>query len=124
MNNFFKFTVITVLIIIVIVVMWLIGKGCQQADKQIDNAIMNYEQFQEIYNSCENINTQICQIKDISEIDKMFEQITKNQRLTSLRHRLSSLCEDYNAKSKMFNREIWKSPKLPYQLNVNQFNCY
>ena len=32
--------------------------------------------------------------------------------------------EDYNAKSKMWGRSLWKSKSLPYQLSVTDFSNY
>ena len=63
-------------------------------------------------------------MKSIPETDKMFEQFSKTQRINALQVNLNKWINDYNAKSKMWNRSIWKSDKLPYQLTTNEFNCY
>ena len=90
----------------------------------IDNGIVHYEEFQELYNTCAKINTDLCNIKDVPETDKMFEQFSKAQRINALQTNLNRWVQDYNAKSKMINRSLWKSSELPQQLETNQFKCY
>ena len=108
----------------VILLISLIVFIANRSVKTVENAFIHYEEFQEIYNSCSKINTDLCNMKSLPEEDKMFEQFSKAQRMNTLRTNLNRWVEDYNAKSKMWNREIWKSNSLPYQLNTNQFNCY
>jgi len=108
----------------VILLISLIVFIANRSVKTVENAFIHYEEFQEIYNSCSKINTDLCNMKSVPEEDKMFEQFSKAQRMNTLRTNLNRWVEDYNAKSKMWNREIWKSNSLPYQLNTNQFNCY
>ncbi len=119
-----KNVLIVISVIVILIALWIIGKGCNNANKIVDDALINYEQFQDIYNTCSKLNTDLCNMKDLDESDKMFEQFSKVQRINTLRTQLNKWVEDYNAKSKMFNRSIWKSNDLPYQLVVNQFNCY
>ena len=90
---------------------------------RIDTAVQNYEEFQEIYNTCTKINTDICNMKDVPETDPMFSQFSKAQRILSLRTSLNRWIEEYNAKSKMWGRSLWKSNSLPYQLSNQEFNC-
>jgi hypothetical protein len=90
---------------------------------RIDTAVQNYEEFQEIYNTCTKINTDICNMKDVPETDPMFEQFSKAQRILTLRTNLNKWIEEYNAKSKMWGRSLWKSNSLPYQLSNQEFNC-
>lgn len=89
----------------------------------IDDAVQNYEQFQEIYNTCVKLNTDLCNYKDLPEKDVMFEQFSKAQRILAIKTQLNRWVEDYNAKSKMWGRSIWKSKALPYQLSTQDFNC-
>jgi hypothetical protein len=89
----------------------------------IDDAVQNYEQYQEIYNTCTKLNTDLCNMKALPETDKMFEQFSKAQRILAIQTNLNRWVEDYNAKSKMWGRSLWKSNSLPYQLSVNQFQC-
>jgi len=90
----------------------------------IDDAVQNYEQFQEIYNTCVKLNTDLCNMQELPADDVMFQQFSKPQRINTLKTQLNRWVEDYNAKSKMWGRALWKSSALPYQLDVNQFNCY
>ena len=90
---------------------------------RIDTAVQNYEEFQEIYNTCSKLNTDICNMKDVPETDVMFEQFSKAQRILTLRTNLNRWIEEYNAKSKMWGRSLWKSSSLPYQLSNQEFNC-
>ena len=89
----------------------------------LDDAVQNYEQYQEIYNTCVKLNTDLCNLRELPDDDKMFEQFSKQQRILQLKTQLNRWVEDYNAKSKMFGRALWKSNSLPYQLTVNQFTC-
>lgn len=99
---------------------WFLGRTVDV----VDNGIVHYEEFQELYNTCQKINTDLCVMKDMPEQDKMFEQFTKSQRVLSLKTNLNRWAQDYNAKSKMLNRSLWKSSTLPYQISVDEFNCY
>lgn len=89
----------------------------------VKDAVQNYEQFQEIYNTCVKLNTDLCNMKDVPENDKMFEQFSKAQRVLSIKTNLNRWIEEYNAKSKMWGRSLWKSSSLPYQLTNEQFSC-
>jgi hypothetical protein len=89
----------------------------------IEDAVQNYEQFQEIYNTCVKLNTDLCNYKDLPEDDVMFEQFSKAQRILAIKTQLNRWVEDYNAKSKMWGRSLWKSNALPYQLSTQEFNC-
>lgn len=89
----------------------------------INDAVQNYEQFQEIYNTCVKLNTDLCNYKDLPENDVMFEQFSKAQRILAIKTQLNRWLEDYNAKSKMWGRSLWKSNALPYQLSTQDFNC-
>lgn len=119
-----------VAIIVGLVLLWAIGTGirsCAGVTERVtdpDNIIVNYEQYQDIYNTCKKLNTDLCNMRSTPETDKMFEQFSKAQRILALKTQLNKWVEDYNAKSKMITRNLWKSSELPYQLDVNQFNCY
>jgi len=95
-----------------------------RSTKIVDNGIIQYEEFQELYNTCNKLNTDLCNMRDLPDNDKMFEQFSKNQRINTIKTNLNRWIETYNAKSKMWNRSLWKSNQLPYQLINNQFNCY
>ena len=107
-------------IIVTSVIFWSLNKTTDVAD----SAIIHYEEFQDLYNTCSKLNTDLCNMKDLPDTDKMFEQFSKAQRLNTIKTNLNRWVEDYNAKSKMWNRSLWKSGKLPYQLSVTDFPCY
>ena len=50
----------------------------------IEDAVQNYEQFQEIYNTCVKLNTDLCNYEDLPENDVMFEQFSKAQRILAI----------------------------------------
>jgi hypothetical protein len=113
-------------IILVFVIIGLISFGinkCSDATHTQD-AVIVYEEFQSVYETCVKVDSDLCSLREIPDDDKMFEQISKNQRITGLKANLNRWVNEYNAKSKMFGRSLWKSNSLPYQLNVNDFNCY
>lgn len=89
----------------------------------IDTAVINYEEYQSIYNTCNKINTDLCNMNDIPEDDPMFDQFSKSQRILALKTQLNRWVEEYNAKSKMWGRALWKSKELPHQLSNEQFSC-
>lgn len=101
----------------------LVWKTTKKAT-HIEDAVQVYEEFQEIYNTCYKLNIDLCNIREADEKDKMFEQFSKAQRVLTLQTNLNRWVNDYNAKSKMWGRNLWKSKKLPYELSVDNFNCY
>lgn len=59
------------------IVYWVLGLGflvsgisflCNRSVQVVDNGILHYEEFQEIYNSCSKINTDLCNMKNLSLI--------------------------------------------------------
>lgn len=110
--------------ILLFVGLWIFGHGMQHADKIANEAIINYEEFQEIYNTCQKIDHDMAAIKAVDEKDKMFDMTSKAAMLTAKRQQMNRWVEEYNAKSKMWNRSLWKSSKLPYQLSTNDFPNY
>ena len=89
----------------------------------VQDSVQNYEQFQELYNTCKKLNKDLCNMKSLPEDDKMFEQFSKAQRVLAIETNLNRWVEEYNAKSNMWGRNLWKSDSLPKQLDVNQFTC-
>lgn len=113
-------------LIAVVVVLSIGGWVLTRASKatHAEDAVIVYEEYQEIYNTCSKLNTDLCNMKALDEKDVMFEQFSKAQRINTIKTQLNKWVEDYNAKSKMWGRSLWKSSALPYELNVNDFNCY
>jgi hypothetical protein len=102
---------------------FIVNKSCSVADQAIDAAPVRYEEYQEIYNTCEKISQDICNLKDVPATDPMFTQFSKEQRLLALRTNLNRWVNEYNGKSKMITRSLFKSGSLPYQLDTKQFSC-
>jgi hypothetical protein len=98
--------------------------GVLEKSMDSDHIINNYEMFQDIYNTCVKLNTDLGNMSKVPDNDVMFQQFSKAQRMLAIRTNLNKWVEDYNAKSKMLNRKYWKSPSLPYQLSVLQFSNY
>lgn len=101
-------------------IIWFLNRGVAV----VDAGIVHYEEFQEIYNTCDKLNMDLCNMQALPDSDKMFEQFSKAQRINTLREQINRWVQEYNAKSKMINHSIWKSSALPYQLQTNQYNCY
>jgi len=90
------------LIILTFVGLSILTWICTRTSQTIDYAIINYEEFQDTYNTCVKLNTDLCNMKDLDPKDPMFDQFSKNQRVNTLRTQLNRWVEDYNAKSKMW----------------------
>lgn len=111
-----------------LILVLLVGSGiafvANRTVRTVDNAFIHYEDFQEMYNSCKAIDGKLCAIKQVDEKDKMFDQISKAAQITGLKNNMNRWVEEYNAKSRMWNRSLWKSSNLPYELTTSQFPCY
>jgi hypothetical protein len=101
-------------------VVWVMQRGV----KEVETGIVRYEEFQSIYNTCVKLDNDLKVMRAVPEDDKMFEQFSKNQRITGLQANLNRWIEEYNAKSRMINHSLWKSSSLPQQLTTNQFPSY
>jgi len=101
-------------------------RACNKAEEaaHLHDAVIVYEEYQEIYNTCVKLNTDLGNMKELPADDVMFEQFSKAQRVNTLKTQLNKWIETYNGKSKMWGRSLWKSGQLPYQLDVNQFSNY
>src|SRR3990167_6664561 len=66
----------------------------------IDNAFVNYEQFQEIYNTCQKLNTDLGNMKLLPKDDAMFAQFSKEQRIYTIKTQLNRWIEDLQRKVK------------------------
>ena len=126
MKTVLSFLGIFILVSLFLFTTGVVGKGYNQAVKatHIDNATIVYEEYQEIYNTTTRLNTDLGNMQTLPENDKMFEQFSKAQRINTIKTQLNRWVEDYNAKSKMWGKSLWKSQSLPYQLDVNQFSNY
>lgn len=126
MKDFFKILGVFFLIIVILGITGLSVRACHQAETatHLNDATIVYEEYQEIYNTCQKLNTDLGNMQSLPENDKMFEQFSKTQRINTIKTQLNHWVEVYNGKSKMWGRSLWKSNELPYQLDVNQFSNY
>jgi Holliday junction resolvasome RuvABC endonuclease subunit len=90
----------------------------------MEDAVVNYDEYQNIYATCNQLNTDLGIIQATPDDDKQFEQFSKAQRINSIKQNLNRWVEEYNAKSKHIEKKFWKSDALPYMLDVNQFSNY
>lgn len=103
---------------------WVAARASKVAENVIDNAPPNYEEFQEVYNTCQKINSDLATVRDVPDSDPMFAQFSKAAMIAAKRQQMTRWVEEYNAKSKMWNRAMWKSNALPYQLSISDFSRY
>jgi hypothetical protein len=63
-------------IIGVSIILSVVGLGVRSCKKatHLENAVLVYEEFQEIYNTCSKLNTDLCNMRSLPDNDKMFEQ--------------------------------------------------
>ena len=126
--NALKVIGIVVVLIVLSVVVYTCNTGTRVVgkwvDNSVDNSITSYEEYQNIYNTCVKLNTDLDIIQKSPDNDKQFEQFSKAQRINTIKINLNRWVEEYNAKSKLKNKSLWKSSELPYQLSVEQFSNY
>ena len=101
-------------------------RACDKAEEatHLHDAVIVYEEYQEIYNTCTKLNVDLGNMQSLPADDVMFEQFSKAQRVNTIKTELNRWVETYNGKSKMWGRSLWKSSSLPYQLNVLDFSNY
>ncbi len=93
-------------------------------ERVIDNAMPNYEEFQQMYNTCQQLDQDLATVRGIPDDDKSFSMISKQQQIAAKRQQMTRWIEEYNAKSRMWNRSMWKSSSLPHQLATADFKHY
>jgi len=89
-----------------------------------DKIINNYEEFQSIHNTLKKLDSDLKTICETPDSDAMFSQFSKASMVAQKKQYMTRWAEEYNAKSKMITRSLWKSPSLPYQENVEDFANY
>ena len=92
-------------------------KSCNDKTVEVVNTgIDQYEEFHSIYNTVLKLKEDIKTINELDENDKMFNFVSKSATLMGKKQLLNRWISEYNAKSSMVNREIWKGTSLPYKL--------
>lgn len=90
----------------------------------MENAVISYDEYQDIYNTCKQLNADLGVIKDTPDTDAQFAQFSKSQRINAIKMNLNRWIGEYNAKSKHIDKKWWKSESLPYELSTNQYSNY
>lgn len=86
-----------------------------------DHIINSYEEYEEMYAACEKICDDL-RVLDASEVDKT-SGFSKEERIIAMEQNLNRWIREYNAKSRMITRNMWKSETLPHSLKRTDFNC-
>jgi hypothetical protein len=97
-----------------------------------DRIISNYEWFEEAYNDCLALDAKIA--TTVKQIDSQFQGLPAdrsewsrqdrdayaqwNTTLNGQRSQRQNIVAEYNAKSRMITRQLWKASHLPYQLEI------
>lgn len=102
------------------VIGWFVTRGTSV----VETGILRYEEYHEMYNTCKKIDEDLATIRAIADTDRYFASFSKEAMIAQKRQQLTRWAEEYNAKSKMWTRSIWKTDTLPYQLDVNNFPNY
>lgn len=126
--KFFGYIMLGILAIIILVVVSFGIRSCNIGAKHVndsmENAVISYDEYQNIFATCEQINADLGVIKETPENDAQFEQFSKQQRINALKQNLNRWINEYNAKSKHIDKKWWKSSELPHTLQTNQFSNY
>ncbi len=129
----------TVLIVIGIIIILIVGQflkigldqifGVTRKTINADNIIYNYEWFKMQYNDYLQLKSKI-QIAELEQStykqtyqdnwdDKSKSEYQRLETIqTGLRYQLQDVIAEYNQKSSMINRNIFKDTDLPYELNT------
>lgn len=122
---------ITVLVLLGLVMLSIIGfavKSCSiardHAYKSMENAVISYDEYQDIYGTCKQIDSDLGVLKATPDNDPQFSQFSKTQRINTMKQNMNRWVAEYNAKSEHVDKKWWKSSTLPQTLTVAQFSNY
>lgn len=93
-------------------------------ENSMQNAVISYDEYQNIYGTCKQLDADLGVIKATPDNDPQFEQFSKAQRVNAIKQNLNRWIAEYNAKSKHIDKKWWKSNDLPYELTSNHFSNY
>lgn len=102
----------------------LFGIGMSHVYKSAEDAVVNYDEFQSEYNTCSKLNTDLGILQTTPDNDPQFAQFSKAQRENAIKQNLNRWVEEYNARSKEIDKNLWKAKALPYQLSVTDFSNF
>lgn len=116
------------LTILILIVLSFTVRTCNIAEKHVtnsmENAVISYDEYQDIYATCIQLNLDLKVIKETPDTDIQFNLFSKAQQLNTKRQQLNRWISEYNAKSKHIDKKWWKSKDLPQTLTINQFSNY
>jgi len=115
-------------IVLLLSIFGFVGRSCSIAQnhayKSMENAVISYDEYQDLYATCNKCNEDLGIVKATPDNDPQFEQFSKAQRINTIKQSLNRWVQEYNAKSKHIDKKWWKSDELPYKLSVTQFSNY
>ena len=120
----FGWVMLGLLALAVLFTLNIVGVFGKHVTNSVENAVISYDEYQNIYYTCNKLNTDLGIMQSTPETDKQFSDFSKSQRINTIKMTLNRWIEEYNAKSKHIDKKVWKSSELPYQLDVNQFTNY
>jgi len=124
----FGITIAVLISIVLLIIGGMAVRSCSIAQEHVydsmKNAVITYDEYQNIYNTCKQLNDNLGVIKDTPADDAQFAQFSKAQRINAIKMDLNRWVNEYNAKSKHIDKKWWKSDALPYELSINQFSNY
>lgn len=110
-------------ILVIITAMWFGGKALGVIDKvtEPDHIINSYEEYEEIYAACQKLCDDIRNYNTM-DVDET-SGFSKQERILNIENNFNRWIREYNAKSRMVTRNLWKSESLPYKLDRDDFHC-
>ncbi len=121
-----KRVLITLGVIASLILLTVVSKTCSVVDEvtSTENIITSYEEYENMYSSCEKICDDIKVLRGVSSEDYSKDTgFSKSDRLIALETNLNRWIREYNAKSRQITKNLWKSKALPHQLEREDFNC-
>ena len=102
----------------------LFGIAANHVTNSVQNAVITYDDYQNIYATCNQLNNNLATIEQTPASDPQFANFSKAERINGVKIQLSRWVEEYNAKSAHIDKKWWKSGTLPQTLNVSDFSNY
>lgn len=101
-------------------IIWLVNRG----ESVVSSGFSSYHEFEEIYATCVKLDQDLGTVSQLPDTDKTFKDFSKGAILLQKKQALTRWIGEYNAKSRMWDRSMWKSASLPYQLDPKVFPNY
>jgi len=120
----FKIIGICIAVFLGIWVLTFSGIFMGHVNRSAENAVVSYDEYWDIYHTCEKINADLGVMESTPDSDAQFAQFSKAQRVNAMKQQMNRWVNEYNAKSNHIDKKWWKSDKLPYALSVNDFPNY